>query len=418
MKIRCPKCDTTYDVSNEIATSGAQVQCAKCADIFTAVPIDDEPQPPRETPVPLAEETVTPAEPETLSEQMTPAEAESESKLASKGEPEQEPAGPVDEKTEDEPDLDIAFAPADEAPVPLAKTAVKEETPPDLDIAFVPAPPQEDKEEAKDETEEEPALDIAFAETADEPQEPALAKEPEAEPKEELDADLLSDEEKDFFASFGARLAQEEQQKQALAESVIDETPSPAAPADMDFDKFPEPAEEELFVETEPTLQQPAEPLPTAPAPAATGPATRLPRNLLIGWGALAASLLILITGATLFRVPIVKALPGMAGIYETVGLPVNIRGLEFYGLSHQWMNDHGRMRLVVRGEIGNITDSQKPVPEIVFAMMDGSGHEFFQWTERPRTRRLPAYSKIRFRAQIPAPADRVHKVKIHFAKR
>lgn len=38
MNIKCPQCDTLYDVSEEIANSGAQVQCAKCNDIFTATP--------------------------------------------------------------------------------------------------------------------------------------------------------------------------------------------------------------------------------------------------------------------------------------------------------------------------------------------------------------------------------------------
>ena len=136
-----------------------------------------------------------------------------------------------------------------------------------------------------------------------------------------------------------------------------------------------------------------------------------------MGWGALAASIVLISLSATLFRVSIVRALPGMAGLYETVGLPVNVRGLEFFGISHQWMNEGERMRLVVRGEISNITNASKPVPEIIFAMLDGSGHEFFQWTERPQTRELKGFAKLRFRAQIPAPANRVHQVKIRFAK-
>ena len=38
MNIKCPQCDTLYDVSDEIANNGAQVQCAKCNDIFAATP--------------------------------------------------------------------------------------------------------------------------------------------------------------------------------------------------------------------------------------------------------------------------------------------------------------------------------------------------------------------------------------------
>ena len=123
-----------------------------------------------------------------------------------------------------------------------------------------------------------------------------------------------------------------------------------------------------------------------------------------IGWGALAASITFVIVAATTFRVPIVKALPGMAGLYEKAGYPVNIRGLEFIGLNHQWMDQGGRMRLIVRGEIVNITNDAMPVPQILFSMLDKSGLEFFQWTEKAGPALLQPKARTRFRAQIPAP--------------
>lgn len=366
MKIQCPQCDTTYDVSDDIANSGAQVQCAKCADVFTA------------TPLPEAE---------------------------IKAEPELEVAAP-ETKPEPEPEPEVA--------------------------------PEKD---------------------------PEITLEPIPEPED--DTELLTDEEKDFFSSFGTKIAEEEA-KAKEAEEMAEPKPEPeqkpepetieddigwadaeekadpepemaeeAAESD-DFAAISSPDDEDLFADAEPEpdaeMQAEAEPEPEMEEPdkpvskvdvvvpikkaiAGLG-GKRFPSKIQMGWGALAASLLLLVMGTTFLRVPIVKALPGMAGLYKKMGYSVNIRGLEFYGLSHQWMEKDGRMRLVVRGEIANITDDAVPVPEIIFAMLDGSGHEFFQWTERMKIKQLAPNSRARFRAQIPAPVDRVRQLKIRFAKR
>ena len=355
MNIKCPQCDTLYDVSIEIANSGAQVQCAKCNDIFTATP--------------------TP-EPEQVSEQ----------------EPEQsEPA----------------------------------------EIVLDPITPE---------------------------------PEPEPTPEEEQPSELLSAEEKEFFSSFGEKIAKED--AASAEQQVIDDASDPStqeineddigwvedepdpqpeespkdiedveADAVVDPMQELEPAEEidlfgdnDLSNEPDPIVEpsdvgQPnleMDELLDEPTPEAIVEPSNSALNarVLIGWGALAASVLFVVAGATLFRVPIVKALPGMAGLYDKVGLPVNVRGLEFAGLNHQWMNKNGRAKLIVRGEILNITDEPMPVPQILFSMIDKSGLEFFQWTERAGPTTLQPKARARFRASIPAPADRVRQLKIRFANR
>jgi predicted Zn finger-like uncharacterized protein len=370
VKIQCPQCDTTYDVSDDIANSGAQVQCAKCADVFTATPL---------------------------------AEAEI------KAEPEPEVTTP--------------------------------ETPVEPEVAAPEIPAEPEVAPEKD---------------------PEITLEPIPEP--EGDAELLTDEEKDFFSSFGTKIAEEEakvEEAEKMAEPEPETEPKPEpetieddigwADAEEKTDPEPEMAEEtaesddfaaisspddedlfadaepepdaEMEAEPEPEMEEPDEPISKADVVVpikktiAGLELKRLPSKIQMGWGALAASLLLLVMGTTFLRVPIVKALPGMAGLYEKMGYNVNIRGLEFYGLSHQWMEKDGRMRLVVRGEIANITDDAVPVPEIIFAMLDGSGHEFFQWTERMKIKQLAPNTRARFRAQIPAPADRVRQLKIRFAK-
>lgn len=332
MKIKCPSCDTTYDVSEEIANSGAQVQCVKCPDIFTAAPMP---------------------EPEISIE------------------PIPEPEEQTDLLTDDEKDFFASFS-----------TNLTDE-----DLAG-PQTQTDENQDPEPEAEDPPAEDSQDDDIGwDETPEPEPEPEPEAAPEEPVDIEINSDE--DLFEE---------------PELHTDDEPEPAPEPEVEPE--PEPITEPLDP-VEPLTQDEEEP-----------PAARFNTKVLMGWGALAASVLFIVLGATFFRVSIVRALPGMAGLYQTVGLPVNVRGLEFARLSHQWENTGPRMRLIVRGEIINITDDTILVPEIIFVMVDGSGLEFFQWTERAGPNPLLPKARTRFRAQIPAPVDRVRQLKIRFAKR
>jgi len=74
-------------------------------------------------------------------------------------------------------------------------------------------------------------------------------------------------------------------------------------------------------------------------------------------------------------------------------------------------------MMLIVRGEIANLTREETSVPDVVFAMFDNSGREFFQWTESPATKRLAKGGISRFHATIPAPASKVKRLMVRFAR-
>ena len=393
MNIKCPQCDTLYDVSEEIANSGAQVQCAKCNDIFTASPAPQPEEIPDIVLEPIAEPEPTP-EPEPISEpaQKTEPEPEEPSELLSPEEKEfftsfgnklaEAEEAAASQESVAEPSLEDVSAEAAEPAVP----AMEED-----DIGWV------------EEDVEEPA--------ATEPE----TTEPETiDPFEELDTpnEAISFDELDTAV-------------EPDASGEIDLFGDAEPPSEPEPEPEPESqtVEEDLFApEVAETIAKPEEDLLddiTEPAQEAAQK-TRMSQlsPVLVGWGALAASICLIIASATLFRVPIVKAVPGMAGLYAGIGLPVNIRGLEFVGLNHQWMNKNGRMRLVVRGEIINITDDAKPVPQIIFSMLDKGGLEFFQWTEQAGPSSLQGKSRTRFRAQIPAPADRVRQLKIRFAKR
>jgi predicted Zn finger-like uncharacterized protein len=374
MKIRCPDCATVYDVPEEIALAGAEVQCARCATIFAAEPVE----------------------------------------LPSAGEPATEPAP----------------APADE-PDPFAAAALLA-APPAADEISLPAidlpPPPAPEPEAEASSDAWESALAAWEEEA-EAGDTAAA---EANPAEAADAfaagadpnamGLLSEEERALFSSLlGGGLG--------AAEPLPEPEPAPPTkiePADVGWaDEAQQPTTQlKTFDEIEvkdpvlpPEADDEPEALPEAvrePEPAADEEG---PSWLLLGWTALVAVLIASAATLYLAREAISRHIPGMADLYAAIGLPVNIRGLDFIGLSQQWTEQDGRLRLVVRGEIVNITDEERPLPELVFAMYDASGMEFFQWMERIDAQSLPPHGNTRFRAQIPAPPDRVRQLHIRFAK-
>ena len=385
MKIKCPECDTLYDVSEEIANSGAQVQCANCSAVFAATPFKAAPsgellpenaksEPPRNKAEAEAEtetETETDSKTETgqNKEELPPALSENADDFLSDEEKEFFAAFSADLKGDN-----IISDPATSEPEAEAST----------DEDAMP-----EQEEEKEETEEE--SDIGWADETDMAGKNLQASDNDAsldafDAPEEADSgtDLVDD---DLFAATPAE---------------------PFAPSDAGPEPEPEP-------------QPPRAPGgPNKPAAKASifRSGKEFDKKILAGWGALAVCITLIFAGAAMFRVPISQAIPGMAGLYEKVGLPVNIRGLEFHGISHQWINEAGQAKLVVRGEIVNITGKEVAVPEMVFIIVDHKGLAFFQWTEQAMVDRLKTGARVRFRVQIPAPADRVRQVKIRFARK
>ena len=440
-----------YDVPEEVATSGAQVQCARCENVFTAKPA--EPGPVEPGPVePKPAEPEPPAEPapaEAPAAKTTPPEA-SEAKAndfvelpekahpAEQAEPEKtEPEKAADEALEASPLSTFAHMLSDEEKEffeNFSRETSVDDSPPPKDEAKTdedakPAAPEEEKQpEAQTEPEPEAALQAPLeARTGADPFDDLLAevgdfpkveveKQPEADPA--LVDDFMMDPRQDdgdqsladvdeAFAfddiAFAPAEPEETTETAGMTEAAPDEPAGPEEPEDEPTGEKAPPA----------ANKEPA----AAPAPVVAKGKKPFSSRTLIGWGALAASLALVVSLSLLLREPIARALPGMADIYAFMGMPVNVRGLEFADLSHHWVKKGAVSQLDVRGEIVNITDEKKPVPEVVFAMLDANGMEFFQWTERTNANQLPPHGRARFHARIPAPADRVHQLQIRFAR-
>ncbi len=139
--------------------------------------------------------------------------------------------------------------------------------------------------------------------------------------------------------------------------------------------------------------------------------------NVAAGWAGLALMLAGVMSLVYFQRVNVVRALPGSASTYERIGLPVNVRGLEFEDVKYSWETSAGRPVLEVFGNIVNVTSKPLKVPTVVFGLRTKEKVEVYQWAADVRSDLLPPGKQTAFSAQIPTPPKSIRDVQVRFAK-
>ena len=204
---------------------------------------------------------------------------------------------------------------------------------------------------------------------------------------------------------------------------------SPDEPAAGPEEGFSDAAMAEAFS----TAVQEAQPAPDAPEaadvemdeeespPIVIGKARKLgvpiAANVAAGWAGFALVLAGVASVAYFQRVNVVRALPGAASAYERIGLPVNVRGIEFEKVKYSWETSAGRPVLEVYGDIVNVTSGPVRVPTVVFGLRTKEKVEVYQWAADVRSELLPAGARTAFSAQIPTPPKSIRDVQVRFAK-
>lgn len=123
-------------------------------------------------------------------------------------------------------------------------------------------------------------------------------------------------------------------------------------------------------------------------------------------------------TAGVVFRYPVVAALPSMAGLYEAIGLPVNLRGLVFEGVDTIRELEGGQPVLVVEGAVHNPTDRTRPLPSIRLSLRSDDQQEIYAWSVDPKATSVAPGASVRFRTKLAAPPDEARDVQLRFTER
>ncbi|HEX5867239.1 MAG TPA: MJ0042-type zinc finger domain-containing protein [Beijerinckiaceae bacterium] len=166
----------------------------------------------------------------------------------------------------------------------------------------------------------------------------------------------------------------------------------------------------EPSVETEPDGQDAW--TPPSPEPAGNARASRL--SALAG-ASLALLVCLALAAAIWGRGAVVRAVPATAALYASIGLPVNLRGLEFRGVRSEVVGAGTDAVLIVEGEIANISGRDAAVPPIEIGLQAAEGQMLYRWSNDPPAQSLKEGDALSFRARLAAPPSEARQVLVRF---
>jgi predicted Zn finger-like uncharacterized protein len=118
------------------------------------------------------------------------------------------------------------------------------------------------------------------------------------------------------------------------------------------------------------------------------------------------------------WRADFVRAMPQTASFYAWIGVPVNLRGLDFDSLATSTEQHDGVPILVVAGNIVNDTGKTADVPHIRLAVRNAAQQELYSWTAVPSRMMLPPGEAVAFRSRLASPPPDAHDVLVRFVNR
>ena len=188
--------------------------------------------------------------------------------------------------------------------------------------------------------------------------------------------------------------------RQATPEPAEPEPAAQAEPAPAPV-SVPEPA-----AAPEPVAKPEPEPKPAAPHQAirAKAEAKKRDRRAVFTAGGLAMGFAALLLAAFLFRVDVVRILPGAAKAYAFIGALVNLAGFEVGDVEARRVVEGGRQVLILSGAVRNISQEVLPPPLIGFALLSVEGEELFAWTHQVESGAVAPGEATSFEARLADP--------------
>jgi predicted Zn finger-like uncharacterized protein len=166
-------------------------------------------------------------------------------------------------------------------------------------------------------------------------------------------------------------------------------------------------------VETEPDEQDAWTPAP--PAPPELAGSARASRLSALAGASLALLVCLALAAAVWGRGAVVRVAPATAALYAGIGLPVNLRGLEFRGVRSEVVGAGTDAVLVVEGEIANISGRDAAVPPIEIGLQAAEGQMLYRWSNEPPAQSLKEGDALSFRARLAAPPSEARQVLVRF---
>lgn len=114
-------------------------------------------------------------------------------------------------------------------------------------------------------------------------------------------------------------------------------------------------------------------------------------------------------------RQVVVRTFPNLAGLYDLVGLHVNLRGMDFTDVTTHREMDGSTPVLVVEGTIVNLEDRQKQLPDLRVTLKAANGREVYAWTYAMPQGSVDGQGTVRFKTRLLAPPEAATMAEVRF---
>jgi hypothetical protein len=113
----------------------------------------------------------------------------------------------------------------------------------------------------------------------------------------------------------------------------------------------------------------------------------------------------------------VVATAPAAIGLYDWLGREVNIYGLEIRKVEMQHLEADGQRIIAIRGELVNVSGTDRRIPWIRFGLKSAEQEEVYQWQLDTESRPLRPGESKSFITRIASPPKAASTVEIRFAR-
>lgn len=133
----------------------------------------------------------------------------------------------------------------------------------------------------------------------------------------------------------------------------------------------------------------------------------------------LIAGLAALCLGIVIWRQDVVRLMPQTAAFFKTIGLGVNLRGLEFDGVKVSSETVNGSRVIVIEGAI-TAAAARKPleIPRLRFIVQDAHGADIYAWNAVLDQAVIQPGGRVPFRSRLASPPADASSILVRFFHR
>jgi predicted Zn finger-like uncharacterized protein len=123
-----------------------------------------------------------------------------------------------------------------------------------------------------------------------------------------------------------------------------------------------------------------------------------------------------LAAGLVVFRTDVVRAAPDLAALYDAVGLPVNVIGLDITDLRTLVAKRGSTDVMTVEMALANATSGTVSIPEVIITLLNDDHEILYAWSVMPMVPTVAAGERASVSAELSNPPIATRRVLVSFA--